>query len=151
MAMSPHSRFACSPSEAAERIAVVCDCWLFTPRQRRNRMKHDKSRLITTKNNIDLSGPTRRRRARRLFFHHRQEHRPAARKPHTMQHGKTLGWGSDPISKRASVLALMLFGDRRGSRAVARRCNMQDRLALSSIAGVFRPVHSAAIWNRTSS
>jgi len=58
MAMPPHSRFACPPSEAAERIAVVYDCWLFTPRQRRNRMKRGKSRLITTKNNIDRSAPT---------------------------------------------------------------------------------------------
>jgi hypothetical protein len=58
MAMPPHSRFACSPSEAAERIAVDCDCWLFTPCQRWNRMKHGKSRLITMKNNIDRSAST---------------------------------------------------------------------------------------------
>ena len=58
MARPPHSCLACPPSEAAEPIAVVCDCWLFTPRQRRNRMKRGKSRLITAKNNIDRSGPT---------------------------------------------------------------------------------------------
>ena len=46
------------PSEAAERIAVVSDCWLFTPRLRRNRMKRGKSRLIAMKNNIDRSAPT---------------------------------------------------------------------------------------------
>ena len=60
MTMPPHSGLAWLPSEAAERIAVVCDCWLFTPRQRRNRMKRGKSRLITTKNDINLnrSAPT---------------------------------------------------------------------------------------------
>src|SRR5258707_10781413 len=62
MAMPPHSRFACPPSEAAERIAVVFDCWLFTPRQRRNRMKRGKSRLITLKNNIGLQHVDRRAR-----------------------------------------------------------------------------------------
>src|SRR5258707_8521589 len=43
-----------------------------------------------------------------LFTHHRQEHRPAVTKPHPMQSCKTLGRGSDPISKRVGVPALVL-------------------------------------------
>jgi hypothetical protein len=78
MAMPPHSRFACPPSEAAERIAVVCDCWLFTPRQRRNRMKRGKLRLITTKNSIDRSAPTCRPQSATFYSLIRQEHRPPA-------------------------------------------------------------------------
>jgi hypothetical protein len=89
MAMPPHSRFACPPSEVAERIAVVCDCCLFKPRQRRNRMTRGKSRLITTKNNIDRPAPTYRPQSATFYsLIIAKKHRPAATKPHPSSIGR---------------------------------------------------------------
>jgi hypothetical protein len=130
MAMPPHSRFASSPCEAVERIAVVCDCWLFTPRQRRNRMKRGKSRLITAKNNIDRSAPTCRPQSA-TFYSLIIARNIGRRLPAYSSALEDAG-----LRKRSAI------GEKAGRWA--RRCNMQDRLALFSIAGFFRPAHSAA-------
>jgi hypothetical protein len=90
MAMPPHLRFARPPSEAAERIAVGLlvvytastpesnEAWQITTNHYEEQDRSFGSNMSTAERDV-------------LFPHQRQEHRPAATKPHTMQHWKTLG------------------------------------------------------------
>jgi hypothetical protein len=151
MAMPPHSRFACSPSEVAKRIAVDCGCWLFTPCQRWNRMKHGKSRLITMKTNIDRSASTCRPQSATfysLIIARNIDRRLRSR----IQCSIGKHWVERAIQfqngRAFSLSCFLAIGE---SRAVARRYDMQDRLALFSIAGFFRPAHSAATCRSRSS
>jgi len=144
MAMSPHSRFARPPSEAAERIAVVCDCWLFTPRQRWNRMKRGESRLITTKNSIDRSAPTCRPQSA-TFYSLIIARNIGQRLRSCIQCSIGRGWVEGAIRFRNGRAFSLSCSSAIGAKAGRwRRCDMQDRLALFSIAGFFRPAHSAA-------